>query len=286
MDTAAVESALNEQGCGCPPRRSPSSIAPPTPTRSSAYSRSCVSKGSSPADRRDRRRATARLGHRLDRRRHDRRGTIEGEEEQDALLRQRLEATGGGPEPRAGRGLLAARFAPARSAPGWIGELQRALASNAGPGAAWRGPAAEARRGRPAGDCAGGLRRPGRRGIPAPGAGPLALPAGEGIASASANQSLTTVFLARLARELYPDSRFVRRVERLEAREGLKFEDAVLRQFSGPSFSVLRPGRDGAIAFGARSTVRDPAEMRACWTGSRRTSRGSSKGCKGSAPPG
>ena len=83
------------------------------------------------------------------------------------------------------------------------------------------------------------------------------------MASASADQSLTTVFLARLARELYPDSRFVRRVERLEAREGLRFEDEVLRQFSGPSFTVLRPGRDGAIAFGARSTLRDPAAMRA-----------------------
>ncbi|HET9739840.1 MAG TPA: hypothetical protein VFP78_17115, partial [Solirubrobacteraceae bacterium] len=99
--------------------------------------------------------------------------------------------------------------------------------------------------------------------LPLPDAGRLALPAGEGVAGASANQSLTTVFLARLARELYPDSRFVRRVERLEAREGLRFEDAVLRQFSGPSFSVLRPAGDGAVDFGARSTVRDPAEMRA-----------------------
>ena len=87
--------------------------------------------------------------------------------------------------------------------------------------------------------------------LPLPGPGPLALPDGEGIASASANQSLTTVFLARLARELYPDSRFVRRVERLEAREGLKFEDAVLRQFSGPSFSVLRPAKTARSRSGA-----------------------------------
>ncbi len=99
--------------------------------------------------------------------------------------------------------------------------------------------------------------------LPLPGPGPLALAPGEGVSSASADQSRTTVFLARLARELYPDSRFVRRVERLEAREGLRFEDAVLRQFSGPSLSVLRPGRDGTFEFGARSTLRDPAAMRA-----------------------
>ena len=36
----------------------------------------------------------------------------------------------------------------------------------------------------------------------------------------------------------------MRRVERLEAREGLRFEEEVLRQFSGPSFTVLRPGPD------------------------------------------
>jgi len=187
------------------------------------------------------------------------------EEEQEALLRQRLQATGGGPElPELGEFLVAARLAPAVLG-NWMDrdELQRALASSAG--RALRGADLRLKLDEDALRASArvdfdGL---GADELPLPGPGPLALPAGEGIASASANQSLTTVFLARLARELYPDSRFVRRVERLEAREGLKFEDAVLRQFSGPSFSVLRPGRDGAVAFGARSTVRDPAEMRA-----------------------
>jgi hypothetical protein len=99
--------------------------------------------------------------------------------------------------------------------------------------------------------------------LPVSAPGPLALPARKGVASATANQSATTVFLARLARELYPDSRFVRRVERLETREGLRFEDEVLRQFSGPSLSILRPTRDGGTDFAARSTLRDPAAMRA-----------------------
>ncbi len=187
------------------------------------------------------------------------------EEEQEALLRQRLQATGGGPElPELGEDLVAARLAPAVLG-NWMDrdELQRALASSAG--RALRGADLRLKLDEDALRASArvdfeGL---GADELPLPAPGALALPAGEGVASASANQSLTTVFLARLARELYPDSRFVRRVERLEAREGLKFEDAVLRQFSGPSFSVLRPGRDGAIAFGARSTVRDPAEMRA-----------------------
>jgi hypothetical protein len=99
--------------------------------------------------------------------------------------------------------------------------------------------------------------------LPLPGAAPLALPAGEAVASASADQSLTTVFLARLARELWPDSRFVQRVEAYEAEQGVRFEDEVLRQFAGPSFSIMRPGREGDTAFGARSTLRDPEAMRA-----------------------
>ena len=97
--------------------------------------------------------------------------------------------------------------------------------------------------------------------LPLPGPGELALPRGQGIASASANQSLTTVFLARLARELWPDSRFVRRVERLERKQGLRVEDEVLRQFSGPSLTITRPRRDGGVDFAARSTLRDPAAM-------------------------
>jgi hypothetical protein len=99
--------------------------------------------------------------------------------------------------------------------------------------------------------------------LPLPAAGELALPAGEAVASASADQSYTTVFLARLARELWPDSRFVRRVEAFERAEGVRFEDEVLRQFAGPSFSVLRRPSAGRPMFGARSTLADPAAMRA-----------------------
>ena len=54
----------------------------------------------------------------------------------------------------------------------------------------------------------------------------------------------------------------MRRVEALERREGLRFEDEILRQFAGPSFTVLRPRGDGEVAFGARSALRDPDAMR------------------------
>jgi hypothetical protein len=37
----------------------------------------------------------------------------------------------------------------------------------------------------------------------------------------------------------------------------------VLRQFSGPSFTLTRPRRDGGMDFAARSALRDPATMRA-----------------------
>jgi hypothetical protein len=49
---------------------------------------------------------------------------------------------------------------------------------------------------------------------------------------------------------------------RLESREGLRFEDEVLRQFSGPSATLFRPGTGGDTEFAARSTLRDPARMR------------------------
>ena len=182
----------------------------------------------------------------------------------DRLLRERLGASGDGPELPA----LQEDFVAVRAAPTLLGaaldrdELGRALGSSAG--RALRG--AEARL-RLEEDAARGSARVDFDGLPADelplaAPGPLALPPGEGIASASANQSLTTVFLARLARELYPDSRFVRRVERLEQREGLRFDDEVLRQFSGPSFTVLRPTSRTDTEFGARSTLRDPAAMR------------------------
>jgi hypothetical protein len=187
------------------------------------------------------------------------------EDQADPLLRERLEATEEGPAlPDLGEDLVAARVAPTVLS-AWLDqeELQRALASTAG--RALRGAELRLRLDEEAARATARVDFEGLAAgeLPLPGPAPLALPSGEGLASASADQSLTTVFLARLARELYPDSRFVRRVERLEAREGLRFEDEVLRQFSGPSFSVLRPGRAGAIEFGARSTLRDPAAMRA-----------------------
>jgi len=186
-------------------------------------------------------------------------------DEADALLRERLTTTGEGPElPELGEDIVAARVAPTLLAAALDREeLERVLDSSAG--RAFRGAdlrlAVEE-------DAARATARVDFEGLPdeelpLPGPGTLELPAGEALASASADQSLTTVFLARLARELYPDSRFVRRVERLEAREGLRFEDELLRQFSGPSFTVLRPAADGAVEFGARSTLRDPAAMRA-----------------------
>jgi hypothetical protein len=189
----------------------------------------------------------------------------EDEDQADGLLRERLQSTGSGPAlPDLGESFVAARVA--RTLLGaWLDreELRRALASTAG--RALRGAEVRLKLDQQAARATARVDFDGLAAdeLPLPGKGPLALPSGEGISSASADQSRTTVFLAHLARELYPESRFVRRVERLEAREGLRFEDAVLRQFSGPSVSVLRPGRDGTPAFAARSTVRDPAAMRA-----------------------
>jgi hypothetical protein len=72
------------------------------------------------------------------------------------------------------------------------------------------------------------------------------------------NQSRTTVFLARLARRAFPDSRFVREVEALERDLGIRFEDEVLAQFNGPSASLAAP--DGAFA--AVSDLADADRMR------------------------
>jgi hypothetical protein len=75
----------------------------------------------------------------------------------------------------------------------------------------------------------------------------------------NANQSVTTVFLLRAAEAVFPDSRFVRRVHEVEAELGIDFEEEILRQFDGPSVSVLGP--DGRT-FAARSEVRDPELLR------------------------
>jgi hypothetical protein len=75
--------------------------------------------------------------------------------------------------------------------------------------------------------------------------------------SASANQSQSTVFLLRAARAAFPRSRFVRDVRRLERAHKINFEDEVLRQFNGPSATLMAPnGR-----FAARSAVRDPRRL-------------------------
>lgn len=95
----------------------------------------------------------------------------------------------------------------------------------------------------------------------------LPFPAGDGepplfrrdrqILGGSANQSQTTAFLLRAVRRGHPRSRFVRHVGQIERELGIDFEDEVLRQFSGPSSSVL--GLDGRFA--ARSTVADPGRF-------------------------
>ncbi|HEX2045352.1 MAG TPA: DUF3352 domain-containing protein [Gaiellaceae bacterium] len=79
------------------------------------------------------------------------------------------------------------------------------------------------------------------------------------VAGGNANQSVTTVFLLRTAEVVFPDSRFVRRVHELEAELGIDFEEEILRQFDGPSVSLLGP--DGQ-SFAARSEVRDPDLLR------------------------
>lgn len=91
-----------------------------------------------------------------------------------------------------------------------------------------------------------------------PGNGPPALaPTLKQFASGSLNQSQTTAFLLRAARTMFPHSAFVRDVRRVERALKIDFEREVLRQFNGPSATLLAPnGR-----FAARSQVRDPARM-------------------------
>ncbi len=79
------------------------------------------------------------------------------------------------------------------------------------------------------------------------------------LAGGNRNQSRTTVFLLRAVRHAFPDSRFVRDVEELERELGLDFEDEILRQFDGPSVSVVDPDGEG---FAARSEVSDPDALR------------------------
>jgi hypothetical protein len=79
------------------------------------------------------------------------------------------------------------------------------------------------------------------------------------ISGANVNQSQTTTFLLRAVRAAFPDSEFVRDVATVERERGIDFEREFLRQFDGPSQSLLAP--DGRFA--ARSEVRDPERLAA-----------------------
>lgn len=80
------------------------------------------------------------------------------------------------------------------------------------------------------------------------------------ISGGNLNQSVTTVLLLQVAEAVAPDSRFVRDVHALEQELEVDFADEILRQFDGPSVSLISPdGRE----FAARSVVRDPERLRA-----------------------
>ena len=79
------------------------------------------------------------------------------------------------------------------------------------------------------------------------------------ISGANLNQSQATAFLLRTVRAAFPDSDFVRDVATVERERGIDFEEEFLRQFNGPSQSLL--AADGRFA--ARSRVRDPERLAA-----------------------
>ena len=79
------------------------------------------------------------------------------------------------------------------------------------------------------------------------------------ISGANLDQSRTTAFLLRTVRALFPDSDFVRDVATVEREREIDFEREFLRQFNGPSQSLLNS--DGRFA--ARSEVRDPQRLAA-----------------------
>ena len=77
------------------------------------------------------------------------------------------------------------------------------------------------------------------------------------VSAANTDQSKATVFLLRAVRAAFPDSDFVRHVETVERERGIDFEQEFLRQFNGPSQSLMTP--DGGFA--ARSVVSDPDRL-------------------------
>jgi hypothetical protein len=98
------------------------------------------------------------------------------------------------------------------------------------------------------------------------------------ISGASINQSQTTAFLLKALQVAFPDSQFVQDVKRVERHLKIDFERQVLRQFNGPSASVLKlpepqppvvygptgptvPTPPGEGEFAARSKVGNPARL-------------------------
>jgi hypothetical protein len=79
------------------------------------------------------------------------------------------------------------------------------------------------------------------------------------IVSANRNQSLTTVFLYRVAEVAFPQSRFVEEAHALQKQLHIDFAQEVLRQFNGPSASAV--SLDGKT-FAARSDLSDPAALK------------------------
>lgn len=91
------------------------------------------------------------------------------------------------------------------------------------------------------------------------------------VSGASIDQSQTTAFLLAALRVGFPDSDFVRDVDKVEKHLGIDFEKEVLRQFDGPSASLLElpsvepvttfppsPQQEPQEEFAARSKVSDP----------------------------
>jgi hypothetical protein len=79
------------------------------------------------------------------------------------------------------------------------------------------------------------------------------------VVSANRNQSLTTVFLYRVAEVMFPQSRFVEEAHALQRQLHIDFAQEVLRQFNGPSASAV--SLDGRT-FAARSDLSDPATLK------------------------
>jgi hypothetical protein len=185
----------------------------------------------------------------------------------DVVLREVLRGGEGGDAPPLPQAEDA--FVAVRASPGALGltldaqELERALKESAA-GRAFRGASGRIDVTKDALTAEGTLDFDGLSDEELPLGPPedLSLPTGEAIASASANQQTTTVFLARLARELLPDSRFVTRVEAFERESGTRFEEEVLRGFAGPAATIMRLSGNGDTQFAARSTLRDPQRMR------------------------